>query len=772
MPSPFNIKFSVRLSVGFASLLFCLAASAQTSLPPIGYWQEHLSYQSTQQVIKGDKIYCSTPYNVFSVDANNEIERYSKVNGLHEIGVSTIGFDNATGQLVIAYNNSNIDVLKGGAVQQISDIKQSNITGDKTIYAMYCLNGYAYLCSGLGVIVADLTKYEIKDTWIIGNTGNQVKVNNIISAGSNFYAATNEGLKTANVNSANLSNYANWTNLSGNNGLSPGIVRNVNNIGNTITVLKNDSILILNNNNWSLLYTDPAWHIINAATSSGKLLVCQSGVGNTSRVIQLNLTGSIEQTLSQQGIISFPKQALLDNAAVWTADSINGLSKYTNNYQQYIPNGPQGIATGEMLVRNNTLYVAAGSVDDSWKSTGNINGYYSFNEGTWKNTGRYNTPQLDTVYDLISITIDPIDQSIWTGSYGNGLININNNQFKKFDKTNSSLQSAIVDPLSCRVSGLAFDANNNLWVSNYGASKDLSVRKPNGAWLSFTIPFIHTENAVSQIVVDDANQLWIVSPKGNGIFCYNYGSSVDAVNDDKWKLLQQGTGLGNLPSNNVFCAAKDKNGFIWIGTDKGVAVVQCASNFFTQNCDAVLPVVQNDNFAGYLFQDEQVKTIAVDGADRKWVGTRNGIWLISPEGDKTIYHFTQDNSPLLNNDIKRITIDPLTGEVYIATASGICSFRSTATEGAESMSNVLVFPNPVPPGYNGTIAIRGLAENSLVKICELNGRLVYQTRSLGGQAVWNGQNYKGEQIATGVYLVIVRTDDGNEKIATKIVVVK
>ncbi|HEX3024383.1 MAG TPA: T9SS type A sorting domain-containing protein, partial [Chitinophagaceae bacterium] len=205
------------------------------------------------------------------------------------------------------------------------------------------------------------------------------------------------------------------------------------------------------------------------------------------------------------------------------------------------------------------------------------------------------------------------------------------------------------------------------------------------------------------------------------------------------------------------------------GTDNGIAIVQCAANIFTQNCDAVLPVIQQGQFAGYLFQNQTVQCIAVDGANRKWVGTTNGVWLVSAEGDKVIYNFTADNSQLLNNDVRKITIDPKTGEVFFATFAGICSFRSTATEGSET-NNVLVFPNPVPPNFNGTIGIRGLVENSLVKIAEMNGRLVYQTRSLGGQAIWNGANYNGTKALPGVYLVIVRNDDGSEKTVGKIVI--
>ena len=183
-----------------------------------------------------------------------------------------------------------------------------------------------------------------------------------------------------------------------------------------------------------------------------------------------------------------------------------------------------------------------------------------------------------------------------------------------------------------------------------------------------------------------------------------------------------------------------------------------------------MPVVQNDQFAGLLFKDEFVQCIAVDGANRKWIGTKNGAWLVSADGEKIIYRFTAENSPLLGNDVKRIAVNPVSGEVFLSTANGICSFRSTATEGPGNNNAILVFPNPVPPGYNGTIAIKGLTENALVKITELNGRLVYQSRALGGQAIWNGTDYKGGKASSGVYLVIVRDDTGNERKVTSIVI--
>ena len=196
----------------------------------------------------------------------------------------------------------------------------------------------------------------------------------------------------------------------------------------------------------------------------------------------------------------------------------------------------------------------------------------------------------------------------------------------------------------------------------------------------------------------------------------------------------------------TMCCAWQKTRTILYGwaLQKALVLFSARRMYLTASgCDAVLPVVQQDNFAGYLFRDEQVQHIAVDGANRKWVATQNGVWLISADAEKTIYRFTESNSPLLSNDVKQIAIDPTTGEVFFATARGICSFRSTATENTESNNNVLVFPNPVPPGYTGTIAIRGITNNAIVKITEIDGRLVYQTRALGGQAIWNGKNYKG-----------------------------
>lgn len=744
---------------------------AQQSIPPVGLWRDHLPYASVIDITGGgDKIYCATPYSVFIVNTKeNSIERMSRTTGLNETGVSNIYYDKDNEKLLIAYSNSNIDIIHRNDIINIPDIKRSAIVGNKSIYNIYSRQKNYYLSTGLGVIVVDAERYEIKDSWLIGKNGSQVKVNGLTSDASFFYAATEEGLKKAPIAATNLADYNNWQLVSG-SGLFEGSCQNVLNVQDKIILQKNDSLFVLNGTNWNLLYYN-GWPIISSASSENKISLCQQKTNGESKVTILNNDGSAVNTFMQASVISFPRKAILFEGDTWVADQLNGLSQFNapGSFEQYIPNSPGSIASGEMVVYNNVLYATAGGVNEAWNRQNNSNGLYIFKEGLWTNINRKQYSPIDSLLDFISIAIDPKDETTWAGSYGDGLLHIKPGPSFEIYKQNV-LGFVNNDPSSYRVAGLAFDIENNLWISNNGAIQPLLVKKSDGSFIKFSLPFTIPENALTQILIDNNNYKWIVAAKGGGLISFDHGSSVENMGDDRWKRFTAGSGSGNLPAGNVLSVAKDKNGFIWVGTTNGIGVIQCPQETFSsQSCDAIWPIVQNGNFSGYLFNGEEVRSIAVDGADRKWVATKKGVWLISPTGEKVIYQFTEENSPLLSNDVTKIAIDGKTGEVYFATAKGICSFRSTATEGGEKNETVLVFPNPVPPGYTGNISIRGVAANAIVKITELDGRLVYQTRALGGQAIWDGRDYKGRKISTGVYLVLISNDERIEKAAAKIV---
>lgn len=744
---------------------------AQNTFQGIGLWREHLPYQSAIAVTATEKkIIVATLYSLFTIDRDTkEVERISKISGLSETGISTIEYDAASKKLIIAYSNSNIDVMENDKIHNIPDIKRTTISGNKNIYHIFPDNAFFYLSTGLGVVVMDAKKYEVKDSWFIGNNGAYVKTNEFTKWNNSFYAATDEGLKKISVTSSNPADFHNWQNISGSNGLAAAPCRAISILSNKLVALQNDSVYIENSGNWNLFFAN-GWPIISMRSSENKLLVCQRQITGEAQVVVLNANGTIHRIIQQPGFISLPKTGISVNGEYWIADQFGGASHWQGtSFESYKLNSPQDINSGGMAVMNNNFFATAGSVNSFWNYQYNRSGIFKFENGTWTNYNQYNQPVLDSLLDFVTIAIDPRDGSAWAGSFGGGLLHITQDNKFKIYKQNSPIGPTVGDPTSYRVAGLAFDQNNNLWVANFGSNKQLHVLKNNGTWHSFTAPFFLNENAASQIIIDDAGQKWITSPLGNGLMVFNEGS-MDNPNDDKWKLYKAGAGNGNLPSNELLSIAKDKNGFIWIGSTDGIGVIQCPQDAFVPGgCEGVLPIIKEDAYANYLFKGQEVRSIAVDGANRKWVATATGAWLIAPDGDKVLMHFTEDNSSLLSSDVKKITINGATGEVFFATANGLCSYRGGATESGETKNNVLIFPNPVPPDFTGSIGIRGLPENSFVKITELNGRLVFQTRSLGGQAIWNGRDYKGNKMGTGVYLVLAVDEFKTEKVVTKIV---
>ena len=739
----------------------------------MGQWREHLPYQVAIDVTASDtRLFAATPLSLFSVALQTgETERFSKVSGLSETGISTIQYDAVSKKLFVAYTNSNIDVLTTNSIRNIPGLKRSVVTGDKNIYHIYTDGAFAYLSTGLGVIVLDAGKYEIRELWAIGEGGAYVKTVGFVRTSQFFYAATEEGLKRAPVATPNPADFRAWQTVSGTNGLMPVAANGVVHFHNRTIVLQNDSLFVEEGNVWRPFFANGI-PVVSMQVSNDQLLLSQQDGSGLSQVVVLNETGAVQRTIRNQSALPAPLKAVSVGADLWVADGAQSLVHVTgNSFENYKLNSPQNIVLGDMAVRNGVLWATAGAVNSSWNYQYNPSGAFRLEDGRWTGYNLYSFPRLDSVFDIITVAIDPRDNSAWAGSFGGGLAHLTLAEDPKIFKQASPIGPTVGDPTSYRVAGLAFDAENNLWISNFGSPQQLHVLKADNSWQSFSVPATLNENAVAQIIIDDAGQKWIQAPQGNGLLVFDQRDFANPA-DDRWRLLKTGAGAGNLPSNEVLCLAKDKDGFMWVGTVNGVAVFQCPQEVFANGCEAVLPVVKEGAFAAALFRGQEVRSIAVDGANRKWMATGSGVWLVSADGDKVLQNFTETNSPLLSNDVKRLAINGRTGEVFMATAKGLISYRSDATEAEETKNAVLVFPNPVPPGYAGTIGIRGLPENSLVKITEPNGRLVFQTRSLGGQAVWNGRDYRGQKAATGVYLVLAVDNAKGEQVVGKIVLVK
>jgi len=312
-------------------------------------------------------------------------------------------------------------------------------------------------------------------------------------------------------------------------------------------------------------------------------------------------------------------------------------------------------------------------------------------------------------------------------------------------------------------------------VTNSGVKNPISVKLNNSNdWISFNYDELISNKIIGDIIITKQNNKWVILPVGNGLFVFDNNGTIENENDDLFKKLSVVDENGKIISNNIYSIAEDLDGDIWVGTNQGIVVYYIPENVFDDpNFYAQRIILTIGDVTQYLLSTETITSIAVDGANRKWLGTQSsGVYLVSEDGTEEINHFTSENSPLISDKIFDIGINHETGEVFFATDKGLVSYRGSATMGSDEFKDVYVYPNPVREDYEGEITIRGLVSDVNVKITDISGNIVYETTAEGGQAIWDGKNFSGRRVSTGVYLVFCSNDDGSKTHITKLLFIK
>ncbi len=774
----------MRKSVLLVSILFIIQLlTAQNA--PIGQWKDYLSYKNGVSVAEGGgKVYCATKSGVFIFNKNdNSMVRLSKVNGLADVEPNVLNYNKFNNKVLIAYKNSNIDIIDNNTIINLADIKRKAIIGNKAINNITFINQFAYLSCGFGIVVIDMNKSEVSDTYYIGATGASINVRDITTDGTFIYAAADGGVYRASLSNSNLASFTAWTRMAG----LPTQILNVTCIYNTITAFKgkifaNSSKLLSNglyNKDTTFVYDGTSWSPLPASFGGTIktlkncppfLVMTQSGVVSlidTTLTVQFYFAGYFSD-------LTRAEQAVMDDSyKVWIADDKFGLVECTpgQSSKYFYPKGPSSSYVAAMSSMGNDLAVAPGGGADGYL----VDGLYLYNGSDWTNVkGNFPTiVNLDTIFSIQNVLIDSNNSKHVYASTGfAGVLEFTDGvPVKLYNSSNSSLQRINFSPGYTPIwtTGLAMSLDNTLWVANSGVPSSLSMKKYDGTWqaLNFS-PIIGNAPNITQILVDKNDQKWFILDQGGGIVVYN--GTTDPPSTSNTKKMSTAIGSGALPSTNVFCMAQDQNGEIWVGTDKGIAVFYSPESVFSgQNYDAQQILLTQDGLVQILLLTEQVQAIAVDDANQKWISTASsGVFLMSADGTKQIYHFDASNSPLFSNNVKSIAINHKSGEVFFGTDKGLISFRGKATEGLSYFTDVYTFPNPVKHDYQGPIAIKGLIASSTVKITDISGTLVYETVSLGGQAIWDGKNFNGSRVSTGVYMVFCTSPDGSQKTTTKI----
>lgn len=745
----------------------------------IGEWRDHLPYSRGIRVADAGKVvYCATEFSLFSYDKEEQsIHRLSKVNGLSDVGISSLVYSEPYKTLIIAYTNTNIDLIKDGQTINISDIKRAQILGNKTINNITMQDSLAYLSCGFGIVVLDIKNEEFPEpTYFIGDEGNQVNVMDITFGMDTIYAATETGIYKAAMHSANLADFNAWT---VDQRLHPDGAFNV-------IRFFSDKLLVNNSNQGSEVdtlfmydYTTHKWEVMPGSNHLQKYRLFEANdqliVTSRHGVMIYDKNWNLLEQFNNPGVFLNSRDATIDNNnKKWIADFRYGLIGTDDGVTANVvtPNGPFTHRVFNMSLQNGHLWVASGGRTPTWGKMYISDGVFSFTDESWRTYNRTTGySAFDSINDMTVVAVNPQNNKhVFVGTWAEGIIEFMDNQITNvYSENNSSLQQW---PLAgyVPVSGLAFDRNSNLWAVNSGAPNLLSVKKANGDWRSFFLGSAATGIDASRMIIDRFDQKWILVRADHRLIVFSDNGTIDDPTDDQVKILTNSPGNGDLPGNKILSLAEDLDGRIWIGTDQGIAVIYSPGNIFTGgNFDAQRILVEVGGYVQYLLDSEVVTAIAVDGDNRKWIGTeRAGVFLVSPNGTEQIHHFTSNNSPLFSNMIADIAINHNTGEVFFATDRGIISYRSTATEGVPTISDVVVYPNPVREGYTGTIAINGLVNRADVKITDISGNLIYATRAEGGQAIWSGTNMSGRKASTGVYLVFASDNEGAEKMVAKI----
>ncbi|MBI3143145.1 MAG: hypothetical protein HYZ16_09990 [Bacteroidetes bacterium] len=730
----------------------------------IGDWRAHLHLAKALKAVETPtRVYCGTTNGVFFIDKeDNSVTSLSTVDGLSDVMTHTLAYEPATNHVFVAYSGGMVDMLGPDYVVPIPFIADNaNISGDKTVVNFFFYSGLAYMATAFGVVVYDIEKREVRESYLnLDERGNQLAVNDVVVFQNRVFVATKNGIRSGSLND-NLLDFNFWVTTHP----SPCSLMEVFD-NRLILYFANDSLLEYDGGTYSPYGPLPKATVRQMDVQNGKLVVTK-----WNHISILSSDGQHDSVLTNA-----PSHGMLDHeGTMWVSSMSNGLIKFSETRRYFTPNGPGGPTAWDFDYSKGELWVASGGVDLAYNPRFLNNGAYVFADNKWQNLHGGNTPALSPLRDIHQVRIDEVRGTKYLASFNKGVAMISDNEVQVFGKDNTDGALAPAgggtDPDALvLVSGIDLDTQGNLWMGVQYAENSLAVRTANGTWKSF---FLGPDNRVTRLLVDESGQKWLIVHL-DGIYVFNDGGTPLNESDDKVKHINTSVGNGNLPAPDVYCMALDLDGNIWLGTGEGVCVVYNPDNVFEANAsfDATRPIVTDGDVSAYLLEGQKVNCIAVDGANQKWLGTNNGVFVTNSNGDEVLYRFTVDNSPLLSNMVYAIGIDGKTGEAFFATSKGLVSYRAQATLGDSLQQQVYVFPNPVRPGYTGPIAITGLTPNANVKITDISGNLVYETNAQGGTAVWYGKDFSGMSVSSGVYLAFSANRNGEQTHITKIMVVR
>lgn len=766
-----------RISLFLFVLLYAL-----TSYAKIGEWTAYPSYSNaTYCETGGDKIYILASGALYSYNTkDNEIQLFDHLSCLSDVDIAFISYSNDINALVIVYSNANIDILYDDeTVYNITDFKNKTLA-EKKINNINIQGTTAYISTSFGVVVLDLENLEFKNTY---NTG--LDTHSCYLFKNSLYAGTSDGVYRCDT-AKNLLDKNNWEKMNIYSTeafceLNDELYCLIRSLGIYTLDVDRNRLTLIEKNNGEKYHTIYSYGDEVIAPAENKVTVIK------------NATDFKTYTIENRS--NFLKKV---GDKYWNCNGYNGVveckledNSIVASNTPIFPNSPvRNFCEFMKFTQNGNLLIAGGNINyfDVTFHEGTIMEYNPDND-RWNNFPEdiiKETTGLNYV-NICSVDEDPAeDGHYFASSFGYGIYEFRNGEFiKHYNHENSPLESVLKSGAYMnryvRIPTVKFDKDGNLWCINTGVKDVVKILTSDNNWITLNYKELENLPTVVKPLIDSRGWLWITSLQGEpGIFCAKTNNTLFDTSDDRTKIWlhkftnQDGT---SYDVYQIHSLEEDKNGHIWIGTNTGLFIIDNPESFFNNGIFKQIKVPRKDGtgLADYLMSGIYIKSMAIDEANRKWIGTNdNGIYLISADGLEEIHHFTTENSPLPSDCIESIAIDNNTGEVYIGTSKGIVSYTSNATTPSNKLdkNSIHVYPNPVKADFSGDISITGLTLDCNIKIVDTAGYLINEGTSNGGHYSWDGRNRKGDKVSSGVYYILTYDENGNEGVAAKILITR
>lgn len=696
-----------------------------------------------------------------------ETTLWTDVNSLSDNALSCVYYHEPTASFFVGYKNGNIDRINRNTVSNIPAIKLAEIQGDKRVNAFTSHGNYVYVSTGLGIVVIGPENNEVKDTYYPNNSTEAILAVTFLN--DSIYALSKSSIWKSKLDNNALADPSQWSEINNvqlQNPLNEAF-SDLFTMNGKLYVVKQrqdyggDTLFIVQPGGLSdaLNYTFDM-EIKNVKTDDGQVLLT---LYDAVLLLDSNLalTGVVND-FSGLGSFTLMESALLEGK-LYIADFNNGILEMSGAGNRRISvTGPAHNSFFSLGGTKDKVAVAGGVIQKTTFQY-NVSGVYTFEDETWTSINRDNDLLWfsQNVFDISSVSVNPNNtDQIAIGSYSEFPLSISDdgkNISEVFDEDNSLFvrHAAGIHNNIC-VSDVEYDNRGNLWVLNCLSLNPLKVYTRDKLWYEFPVQGSLQNKFTGRMIIDNEGNKWF-SVLDEGLIGYRDNGTISDPSDDEYVIINEGGNTGALPDPNVTAMAVDLDDELWIGTPNGFAVLYNSDNAFGAapgDYNAQRIKIDFEGNVEYVLGNTSITDIEVDGGNRKWMGTANaGIFMLSPDGQQVLASYTKENSPLISNNIVDMEFNDKTGELFIITDLGMVSLRTDASKGDDRYEDVIVFPNPVKPEFEGLITIQGIKYDSDVKFTDAAGNLVFRTTSNGGTATWNGKNLKGERVKAGTYLI-------------------